>query len=87
MASLIERLLYLMTDCAVFFWFLVMTGSAALFCGDKFSMFSDIGMAGAALYFLFNQMLFMKEIKAKNLSVYFFDSSVAVRALSWHFFS
>jgi hypothetical protein len=62
-----------------------MTDSTALFGGDKFSMFSDIGMAGAALYFLLNQMLFMGEIKAEDLRIDFFNPAVAVRTLSRDF--
>ncbi len=76
-----------MTSCAVFPCIPVVTDRTSMFCGDKFPMFSDIGMAVVALDVLFNQVFFMWKIHAKDLFVDFFNPGVTSGTLSWDLFS
>ena len=58
----------------------MVTDCTALLGGDKLTVFSDVGMAGVALNFLFHKMAFMGEIEAEDLGADFIDSRMAVGA-------
>ena len=58
----------------------MVAGRAALFGGDKLSVSSHIGVAGAALDFLFHEMTFVREVESEDLSADFIDSRMAVGA-------